>query len=94
MKTLVAQCDGVAEQRGTLVMPHGAAMQRSSEVVIDVPGGASCRFAIHDGINMSYLTHNARYTGGVGGIDGPINDATLGALHGVAVGAAQQESAR
>nr|WP_232338475.1 Six-hairpin glycosidase-like protein [Lysobacter soli] len=91
VKTLVVACDAVEEQRGTLVMPHGAARQRSSAVVIDVPAGATCRFTLRDGVNMSYLTHNARYTGGAGGIDGPLNDATLGALHAVPLRAAQQE---
>lgn len=81
VKTLVAQCDGVDEQRGPLVMPHGAAMQRSSEVVIDVPAGSRCRFTLRDGVNMSYLSHNAHYTGGVGGIDGPLNAADIGPLH-------------
>jgi hypothetical protein len=91
VKTLVAQCDGTGEQRGTLVMPHGAAMQRSSSVVIDVREATTCRFTLRDGVNMSYLTHNARYTGGAGGIDGPLNDATIGALHAVPLHAAQQE---
>jgi len=90
VKTLVAQCDGVAEQRGTLVMPHGTAMQRSSNVVIEVPEAATCRFTLRDGINMSYLSHNARYTGGAGGTDGPLNDATIGALHAVPVRATTQ----
>jgi len=91
VKTLLARCDGVAEQRGTLVMPHGASTQRSSSVVIDVPEAATCRFTLRDGMNMSYLTHNARYTGGTGGIDGPLNDATIGALHAMPLHAAQQE---
>ncbi|HEY0503757.1 MAG TPA: Six-hairpin glycosidase-like protein [Lysobacter sp.] len=81
VKTLVAQCDGVAEQTGTLVMPHGAASQRSSAVVVEVPEGATCRFTLRDGINMSYLSHNASYTGGAGGVDGPLNAADIGALH-------------
>jgi len=83
VKTLVAQCDGAGEQSGTLVMPHGAAMQRSSPVVIEVSTGATCRFTLRDGVNMSYLSHNARYTGGVGGVDGPLNSADIGALHAV-----------
>jgi len=83
VKTLVAQCDGAGEQSGTLVMPHGAAMQRSSPVVIEVTTGATCRFTLRDGVNMSYLSHNARYTGGVGGVDGPLNSADIGALHAV-----------
>jgi len=83
VKTLVAQCGGAGEQSGTLVMPHGAAMQRSSAVVIEVPAGATCRFALRDGVNMSYLSHNAHYTGGVGGVDGPLNSADIGALHAV-----------
>jgi len=91
VKTLVTQCDGKQEQHGTLVMPHGASTQRSSSVVIDVPGAATCRFTLRDGMNMSYLTHNARYTGGAGGTDGPLNDATIGALHAVPLHAAQHE---
>jgi len=95
VKTLVVQCDGIEEQRGTLVMPHGAAMQRSSPVVIDVPNAATCRFTLRDGMNMSYLSHNARYTGGAGGVDGPLNEATIGALHAVPVRATiQGNSAR
>ena len=83
VKTLVAQCEGMDEQRGTLVMPHGAAQQRSNAVVIGVPANASCRFALRDGVNMSYLSHNARYTGGAGGAGGPLNEAAIGALHAV-----------
>jgi hypothetical protein len=83
VKTLVAQCDGLDEQRGTLVMPHGAAAQRSSAVVVEVRAGAACRFTLRDGVNMSYLTHNARYTGGAGGVDGPLNSADIGTLHAV-----------
>lgn len=88
VKTLVVQCDDMAEQTGTLVMPHGAAPQRSSPVVVEVPKGATCRLALRDGINMSYLRHNARYTGGTGGVDGPLNSADIGALHAMPVNAA------
>jgi len=91
VRTLVAQCGGGPEQSGTLVMPHGAAMQRSSAVVIEARAGATCRFTLHDGINMSYLRHNARYTGGAGGVDGPLNAADIGALHAVPLRAALQK---
>ncbi len=81
VKTLIADCDGATAQSGTLVMPHGAAMQRSSPATIEVRAGATCRFTLRDGINMSYLSHNARYTGGEGGVGGPLNAADIGALH-------------
>ncbi len=81
VKTLVAHCDGAAPQSGPLVMPHGTGLQRSSEVVIRVAAGARCRFELRDGFNMSYLSHNAHYTGGAGGVDGPLNAADIHALH-------------
>lgn len=81
VKTLVVQCDGLPEQSGPLVMPHGAGVQRSSPVVIETKAGTGCRVDLRDGFNMSYLSHNAHYTGGAGGIDGPLNAADIGALH-------------
>lgn len=80
VKTLVVQCDGQPEQSGTLVMPHGAGVQRSSPVVIEAKAGAECRIALRDGSNMSYLSHFALYTGGKGGIDGPLNQAEIATL--------------
>ena len=80
VKTLVVQCDGVPEQGGTLVMPHGAGVQRSSRVVIEARAGGECRVSLRDGFNMSYLSHFALYTGGKGGVDGPLNQAEIATL--------------
>ena len=80
VKTLGAQCAGAPEQSGTLVMPHGTGLQRSSPVVIEAKAGSECRFALRDGFNMSYLQHFALYTGGKGGIDGPLNQADVATL--------------
>ena len=85
VKTLVVACDGLPEQRGPLVMPHGAAPQRSSPVVVETKAGAQCRVDLRDGFNMSYLRHNAHYTGGAGGVEGPLNTADIGALHAIAL---------
>jgi hypothetical protein len=80
VKTLAVQCDGSPEQRGTLVMPHGVGVQRSSPVVIEAKAGSECRIELRDGFNMSYLQHFALYTGGRGGVDGPLNKADVAAL--------------
>lgn len=80
VKTLAVQCDGLPEQGGTLVMPHGVGMQHSSPVVIEARAGGECRIALRDGFNMSYLEHFALYTGGKGGIDGPLNQADIATL--------------
>ncbi|MDI9237825.1 Six-hairpin glycosidase-like protein [Lysobacter sp. LF1] len=81
VKRLIVECEGQPAQTGPLVMPHGTAMQRSSPVVIEAKAGGACRIGLLDGFNMSYLSHNAHYTGGAGGIDGPLNAADIGALH-------------
>lgn len=81
VKTLVVACEGQPVRSGPLVMPHGAAMQRSSPVVVEAKAGGACRVSLRDGFNMSYLSHNAHYTGGAGGVDGPLNAADIGALH-------------
>jgi hypothetical protein len=62
------------------VMPHSLGTQRSSYGYFTAPAHARCRFALQDGFNMSYLSHFAHYTGGAGGIDGPLNQALIGDL--------------
>lgn len=80
VKMLVMHCDDGAPQRVPIVMPHSLGEQTSSYGVIKVKAGASCHFALEQGFNMSDLSHFAHYTGGKGGIDGPLNDARIGDL--------------
>jgi hypothetical protein len=55
-------------------------MQPSTDVTFDAPAAAPCRFSIRPGFNMSFLRHFAHYTGGQGGIEGPLNEARIGDL--------------
>lgn len=80
VKTLLIRCDGSAEQRLPIVMPHSVRRQSSSWGHFNARAGAVCRFTLDDGSNMSYLTHFAHYTGGSGGHSGPLNEAAIGAL--------------
>ncbi|MHB1273452.1 MAG: alpha-L-rhamnosidase-related protein [Rhodanobacter sp.] len=80
VKMLAIRCDGSDVQRVPIVMPHSVGQQSSTYGTFAAHAGASCRFALHDGFNMSYLRHFAHYTGGAGGIDGPLNDASVGDL--------------
>ncbi|WEN14662.1 Six-hairpin glycosidase-like protein [Rhodanobacter sp. AS-Z3] len=77
VKMLIIQCDGHAEQRLPLVMPHSVRLQSSSWGRFTASAGAACHFSIDDGFNMSYLDHFAHYTGGHGGSDGPLNQADV-----------------
>ncbi|MBD8899602.1 Six-hairpin glycosidase-like protein [Rhodanobacter sp. DHG33] len=80
VKMLAIRCEGSAEQRVPLVMPHSVGEELSTTAQFSAAAGAHCSFALDDGFNMSYLAHNAHYTGGVGGSDGPLNHADVGAL--------------
>jgi hypothetical protein len=80
VKNLVVECDGAPMQTMPVVMPHSIGMQPSTDVIFDAPADAHCRFSIREGFNMSFLRHFAHYTGGQGGIDGPLNDARIGDL--------------
>jgi hypothetical protein len=75
-----ASCDGTAPQTMVLVMPHSEGRQQSTYGVFDARAGQHCTFALKPGFNMSYLSHFAHYTGGKGGIDGPMNEADIGDL--------------
>ena len=77
VKWLAIGCDGAAAQRVPLVMPHSVGTQQSTYAEFDASAGARCTFALEDGFNMSYLQHFAHYTGGAGGIDGPLNQADV-----------------
>ncbi|MBD8874385.1 Six-hairpin glycosidase-like protein [Rhodanobacter sp. DHB23] len=79
VKMLAIRCDGGAEQRVPVVMPHSVGEELSTTARFTADAGAHCSFALDDGFNMSYLAHNAHYTGGTGG-SAPLNDADVGAL--------------
>jgi hypothetical protein len=80
VKRLSLRCGGEGEQVLPVVMPHSKGEQRSTEAVFAARAGQACVIALHDGFNMSDLRHFARYTGGAGGAEGPLNDARIGAL--------------
>ena len=80
VKMLVVQCAGDAPQRLPIVMPHSVGEQSSTYAVMTAKAGTACRFQLEQGFNMSDLRHFAHYTGGKGGVDGPLNDARIGDL--------------
>jgi hypothetical protein len=80
VKNLVIACKGAPVQTRPLVMPHSVGMQPSTHVTFDASAGAPCAFSISQGFNMSFLRHFAHYTGGQGGIEGPLNEARMGDL--------------
>ncbi|HEV2681635.1 MAG TPA: Six-hairpin glycosidase-like protein [Rhodanobacter sp.] len=80
VKMLRVDCEGSSPQPLLLVMPHSIGMQNSTTASFSANAGAHCRFALDDGFNMSYLDHFAHYTGGRGGSDGPLNNASIGDL--------------
>ncbi|TAL74927.1 MAG: Six-hairpin glycosidase-like protein [Rhodanobacter sp.] len=80
VKRLRVTCAGAPLQVATMVMPHSVGAEDSTTARFDAKAGARCTFALDDGFNMSYLAHNAHYTGGSGGAGGPLNEATIGAL--------------
>jgi hypothetical protein len=81
VKWLVIQSDGSDAQRVPLLMPHSVATQPSTHARFSATANARCTFGLEDGFNMSYLQHFAHYTGGTGGIDGPLNQARVDDLH-------------
>jgi hypothetical protein len=80
VKMLVMDCDGGVQQRVPIVMPHSVGDQLSTYGIVTVKAGAHCRFDLQQGFNMSDLSHFAHYTGGKGGVDGPLNDARIAEL--------------
>ncbi|HSE11061.1 MAG TPA: Six-hairpin glycosidase-like protein [Rudaea sp.] len=75
VKTLVVDCAGMPKQTATLVLPHGDGEQFSTAAMFVARAGQACRISLDEGFNMSYLEHYARYTGGEGGAQGPLNAA-------------------
>jgi len=47
------------------------------ETAAAAAAAAECELRVSDGINMSYLDHFARYTGGKGGDTGALNRADI-----------------
>lgn len=80
VKLLDVSCDGAAPQRVVVVMPHSVGTQRSATATFTASAGATCRFRLDQGFNMSDLRHNAHYTGEQGGASGPVNDARVEAM--------------
>ncbi len=80
VKVLDVRCDDAAPQQFPIVMPHSDGTQRSTSATFTAGAGASCRFGLEQGFNMSFLSHNAHYTGGQGGANGSLNDASVDAL--------------
>ncbi|HET9817588.1 MAG TPA: Six-hairpin glycosidase-like protein, partial [Rhodanobacteraceae bacterium] len=81
VKRLAIDCAGHPAQTVIVVMPHSIAEQRSTTGTFQATAGARCTFALEQGFNMSDLAHFSHYTGGVGGADGPLNEAEVGTLH-------------
>ncbi|HET6805024.1 MAG TPA: Six-hairpin glycosidase-like protein [Frateuria sp.] len=80
VKWLVVDCGEDTPQRLPLVMPHSVGRQPSTWGDFTAKAGQRCRFRLDDGFNMSYLRHNAHYTGGAGGDAGSLNQADVGDL--------------
>jgi hypothetical protein len=80
VKLLVVRCGDNAPQSMPVVMPHSDGMQHSTTVSFTAQARARCSFSVEQGFNMSYLRHFAHYTSGSGGIDGPLNTASIGDL--------------
>ena len=79
VKSVSAHCAGGPEQSGSVVMPHmgDARWSLSTGFMFETAAGAECELRVGDGINMSYLDHFARYTGGKGGDTGALNRADI-----------------
>ena len=80
VKFLWVRCAGVAPQSIPIVMPHSDGTQRSTTGSFTAQANTRCHFSVEQGFNMSDLRHFARYTGGSGGVDGPLNTANIGDL--------------
>lgn len=80
VKRLAIACAGTPEQLVPIVMPQSDGEQLSTTATFTARAGARCTFALRQGFNMSFLAHNATFTGGQGGATGPLNEADIGAL--------------
>jgi len=79
VKQLALACNGQPATLHAVTMPHSIAVQESTAATFDLPAGR-CTIELQDGFNMSALEHFSQYTGGKGGRDGVINEASVKAL--------------
>ena len=75
------RCSGSAPQQRPVVMPQSDGAQASTMVRFRASAGARCVFTLAPGFNMSDLARFAYYTGGQGGVAGPLNSAVIDGLH-------------
>ncbi|HEX7326605.1 MAG TPA: Six-hairpin glycosidase-like protein [Rhodanobacteraceae bacterium] len=80
VKRIAIDCAGSPAQVVPVVMPQSDGEQASTTATFAATAGAHCTFALKQGFNMSFLAHNATFTGGEGGATGPLNAADIGAL--------------
>ena len=80
VKRLSVQCGNDMPQVLPIVMPHSVGEQLSTSVFFSAKTGQRCMITLLDGTNMSDLNHFARYTSGLGGETGSLNEARIGAL--------------
>ncbi|MHB1993565.1 MAG: hypothetical protein ACYCOZ_13365, partial [Metallibacterium scheffleri] len=80
VKRIAVRCGDAPAQTVPVVMPQAVGMRRSSVARFHAQAGARCSFSVLQGFNMSDLTAAALYTGGEGGVSGPLNAARIGAL--------------
>ena len=79
-RMLMVQCAGATAQTAPVVMPHSEGKQSSTAVAFSARAGQRCTFTLDEGFNMTFLAHNAKFTGGPGGPGGPVNSADIGDL--------------
>ncbi len=77
VRRMVIRCGGASPQKRPLVMPQSDGVQASTVVRFRARGGVRCAFSLTGGFNMSDLAHYAYYTGGQGGVTGPVNSARI-----------------
>ncbi|MGH8155774.1 MAG: Six-hairpin glycosidase-like protein [Rhodanobacteraceae bacterium] len=89
VKRLAIDCVSSPQQIVPVVMPQSDGEQLSTAAIFEAAAGAQCTFKLRQGFNMSFLAHNATFTGGEGGASGPLDEAAIGALEIVALHASR-----
>ncbi len=77
VRRMVIRCAGEVLRERPLVMPQSEGVQASTVVRFRARAGERCVFDLTGGFNMSDLAHYAYFTGGQGGITGPVNSAKI-----------------
>ena len=77
VRRMVIRCGGEAPRKRPLVMPQSDGVQASTVLRFRARAGERCVFSLTGGFNMSDLAHYAYYTGGQGGVTGPVNSAKI-----------------